>query len=84
MEEPFVPFTRPYGMSEEEFEEEVRIAQDFHDLWLYQQQFQNIQDNVSDEDLWYEILFQEEMIQNNLNDLYHYSEDGFCDGFTKF
>jgi len=69
MEEPFVPFTRPYGMSEEEFEEEVRIAQDFHDLWLYQQQFQNIQDNVSEEDLWYEIL-KEEMEQTSYKNWY--------------
>lgn len=35
MEEPYVPFYKPYGMSEEEFEEEVRIAEQKHDEWEY-------------------------------------------------
>lgn len=82
MEEPFVPFTRPYGMTEEDFDEEVRVAQDMHDLWIYKQSFQQSEDDRRrhEEDLWYDILYQEQMEQNNL---YHYSEDGFCDGFTK-
>jgi len=66
MEEPFVPFTKPYGMSDEQFEEEVRIAQDLHDLWLYKQSFQQSEDDRRrhEEDLWYEVL-KEEMEQSS-------------------
>jgi hypothetical protein len=69
MEEPFVPFTKPYGMSDEEFEEEVRIAQNFHDQWLYQQEFQKIQDEKHEEDLWYEHL-KEQMEQTSYKNWY--------------
>jgi len=73
MEEPFVPFNKPYGMSDEEFEEEVRVAQNFHDLWIYQQSFQQLQDEQDrmrhEEDLWYEIL-KEEMEQTSYKNWY--------------
>lgn len=35
MEEPYVPYYKPYGMSDEEFEEDVRIAQKKHDEWEF-------------------------------------------------
>lgn len=62
MEEPFIPFYRPYGMSDEQFEEEVRVAQDLHDLWLYKQS--KIKPILSEqeqmeENLWYETLKEE-------------------------
>jgi hypothetical protein len=73
MEEPFVPFNKPYGMSDEDFEEEVRIAQNFHDLWIYQQSSQQLQDEQNriyhEEDLWYEIL-KEEMEQTSYKKWY--------------
>lgn len=69
MEEPFVPTVKPSGMSDEQFEEEVKIAQNFHDLWLYQQEFQKIQDEKTEEDLWYEIL-REEMEQTSYKNWY--------------
>ena len=77
MEEPFVPFTKPYGMSNEQFEEEVRVAQDLHDLWLYKQSFQQSEDDRRrhEEDLWYDILYKEQM---------EYNYDGFIVGYTNF
>lgn len=68
MEEPFVPFTKPYGMSDEQFEEEVKIAQDLHDLWLYKQSFEPQQ---SEEDIWIDIMVEED--QKHEEDLWYES-----------
>jgi hypothetical protein len=33
MEEPYIPFYKPYGMSDEEYAYEVRLAENRHDQW---------------------------------------------------
>lgn len=61
MEEPLIPIFKPIGMSIDEFAEEVRVAQDLHDLWLYKQNFvpAKTELELQEEDLWYETLKQE-------------------------
>lgn len=72
MDEPYIPFYKPYGMSDEEYQEEVRIAQQKHDEWEWYETQQ------------WEEQWRWEQEQDRLRDLYTYDEDGFCDGFTKY
>jgi hypothetical protein len=48
----------------------------------------NIYKQMEEKLLWEEnynqSLHLEERMQHGLNDLYCYTDDGFCDGFTKF
>jgi len=32
-DEPYIPFYKPYGMSDEEYQHEVRIAEQKHNEW---------------------------------------------------
>ncbi len=36
-EEPFIPFYKPYGMSEEEYQNELCLAQNRYDQWAAEQ-----------------------------------------------
>lgn len=44
LEEPFIPFYKPYGMSDEEYEKEVKLAEERHAEW----EEQNLQEHLED------------------------------------
>ena len=46
MEEPYIPFYKPYGMSDEEYEYEVRIAEQKYQEWLDEQIEQEIKNEI--------------------------------------
>lgn len=50
MEKPYVPFYKPYGMSDEEYEHEVKIAEQRLANWEYENK-QNNMKNIKYEDL---------------------------------
>lgn len=50
MEKPYVPFYKPYGMSDEEYEHEVKIAEQRLANWEYENE-QNNMKNIKYVDL---------------------------------
>ena len=63
MEKPYVPFYKPYGMTDEEYEYEVRIAEQQLSEWEAEQealQQADVSGNCFDNDIWnwrYEIQY---------------------------
>ena len=46
MEEPYVPFYKPYGMTDEEYDYEVRIAEQRHAEWEAEMEANKISVNL--------------------------------------
>jgi len=55
MEEPYIPYYQPFGMSDEEFKEEVKLAEERYFQWLAEQEAE--QEEI---DVWIGIAEQEE------------------------
>lgn len=79
MSEPFIPFYKPYGMSDEQYAHEISNAHQEHERWaLEQQEAQLTEDydrlNVSRYNLFrsFPIKEQERIMRNELIEIQHW------------
>ena len=65
--EPFVPYIKPEGMSDDDFQQEISKAQNLHDQWVYEHMDELRQQ--TEENMWYHILNEEKIRYSNTRDL---------------
>ena len=86
MEKPYVPFYKPYGMTDEEYHSEVRKAEQRLAEWEAEQENEQLL-SMLDNEREKEQMEAEAQYHNEMNEriesTYYYDEGGNCDGFSR-